>query len=249
MYGVMTVLGGLVCLLVFHRAEKRHRFPEADAELALIYAVIGALVGAKLLWLLTVMPEFLADLPCLFRDPGLFLGAYLSGGFVFYGGLLGAVFAAWLYCRLLRLPFYGLAELLMPLVPLFHAFGRAGCFLAGCCYGRPAQRFGVVFTHSDIAPNGVPLLPVQLWEAAAELALFLLLSWMDRRGFGGKAMLCTWGAAYGTLRFVLEFFRGDEVRGFLGPLSVSQVLSLLVLAGVGLLWLRDRIRRCAGQTE
>ena len=159
------------------------------------------------------------------------------------------MFAAWKYGSLLRLPFCALAGLLMPLVRLFDAFGRVGCFQAGCCYGRPAQRFGVVFTQSDIAPNGVPLLPVQLWEAGAELALFLLLAWMDRRGFGGKAMLCTWGAAYGTLRFVLELFRGDEARGFLGPLSVSQVLSLLVLAGAAALWLRDRVRRCAGQTE
>lgn len=231
MYGMMILLGTAISLLYFKLCEKKRDFPEADAELALIYSVIGVIVGAKLLWLATVWPEFTKELPYLFTMPQAFLKKYLSGGFVFYGGLFGALFAAWLYCRVNKLSYFALARLLMPVVPLFHGFGRLGCFFMGCCYGRESEAFGIRFAHSEIAPNGVPLLPVQLIEAAAEFLLFFVLAWLAGKKESGKAIFCTWLLSYGVLRFVLEFFRGDDYRGFHGILSVSQVLSL---AAVGL---------------
>ena len=229
MYGVMILLGAAVSLLYFRHLEKRSDFPEADAELALVYSVVGVFVGAKLLWLATVWPEFVEELPCLFSVPKEFLRKYLSGGFVFYGGLFGAFFAAWLYCRINKLSFFALARLLMPVVPLFHGFGRLGCFFMGCCYGCVSDTFGIRFTHSEIAPNGVALFPVQLIEAAAEFLLFFMLAGFAEKKGSGKAMFCTWLLSYGALRFVLEFFRGDKYRGFLGILSVSQILSLAAI--------------------
>lgn len=226
MYGVMILLGTAISLLYFKLCEKKRDFPEADAELALIYGIIGVILGAKLLWLATVWPEFQEELPYLFTMPQAFLKKYLSGGFVFYGGLFGALFAAWLYCQVNKLPFFALVRLLMPVVPLFHGCGRLGCFFMGCCYGCVSETLGIRFTHSEIAPNGVPLLPVQLIEAAAEFLLFFLLAWLARKKESGKTMFCIWLLSYGVLRFVLEFFRGDDYRGFLGTLSVSQVLSL-----------------------
>lgn len=229
MYGVMILLGAAISLLYFRYREKRCAFPEADAELALVYSVMGVFVGAKLLWLATVWVEFVRELPYLFTMPQAFLKKYLSGGFVFYGGLFGALFAAWLYCRVNKLSFFDLAILLMPLVPLFHGFGRLGCFFMGCCYGCVSERFGISFSHSEIAPNGIPLIPVQLIEAAAEFLLFFLLARLAKKEDSGRVMFCTWLLSYGALRFVLEFFRGDDYRGFLGILSVSQVLSLVAV--------------------
>lgn len=235
LYGVMVVAGALVSILYVKLCEKRRDFPAADTELAMVYGVIGAFVGAKLLWLLTVLPELWADLPMLFSEPSAFLVKYMYGGFVFYGGLLGALFAAWIYCRVNKLSFYSLAKSLMPIIPLFHAFGRIGCFCMGCCYGCPSETFGIAFSVSEIAPNGIPLLPVQLIEAAAEGILFVLLAWMAEGKFSGKTMFCTWLISYGILRFVLEYFRGDDYRGFLWSLSVSQVISLIVIAFAALL--------------
>lgn len=243
MYGVMILLGVAVSLLYFKLCEKKREFPQADAELALVYCVVGIFIGAKILWLITVWSEFTTELPYLFTMPQAFLTKYMSGGFVFYGGLYGALIAAWLYCRVNKLSFFELARILMPMVPLFHCFGRLGCFFMGCCYGCMSERFGITFHHSEIAPNGIPLLPVQLIEAVFELLLFFIMAWLARRKGSGKILFCVWMITYGVLRFCLEYFRADDYRGFLGILSVSQGISVLsiVLAFV-ILWKSGKLR-------
>lgn len=246
MYGIFVGLGALAVLLYCGCSRKWTRFPEADRELALIYGLIGMAVGAKLMWLATVLPQFLADIPRLFSDPVAFAQGYLLGGFVFYGGLLGVLLTWWIYCRVEKLPFYELCRSLMPVVPLFHAFGRVGCFFTGCCYGRAARGWGVVYSFSHIAPNGVALVPVQLMEAGAEAILFVRLVQMVRKGKDGWHMLCFWLAAYGLVRFVLEFFRGDTYRGILGPFSLAQWISMGVVALAVGLTAAGRSRKHAG---
>ena len=229
MYAAMILAGVIAALLYYRHSIRRSDFPEADAELALICSVVGVFLGAKLLWLATVWSEFTSELPYLFTSTQLFLQKYLAGGFVFYGGLFGGLLAVWLYCRINKLPFFELARVLMPVVPLFHAFERLGCFFMGCCYGCVSEHFGLVFTHSEVAPNGVPLFPVQLVEAAGEFALFFLLARLSRKGKNGRTLFSTWLICYAVLRFLLEFFRGDDYRGFLGVLSVSQFFSLIAV--------------------
>lgn len=245
MYGLMAALGLCLAVLYFLLCEKKRPVPAADAELALVYCLVGTFLGAKLLYLLTVLPEFLAELPYLFSETEAFLRKYLYGGLVFYGGLYGALTAAWLYCRANRLPFYDLCRSLLPLLPLIHGFGRIGCFCTGCCYGVESVNFGIAFTASLAAPNGVKLLPVQLYEAAFEFLLFFVLARLSRREGSGKNMLCLWLLAYGVFRFVLEFFRGDELRGFLGVLSTSQALSIVTVAFGLLLALRRPLAKSA----
>lgn len=245
MYGVMAALGTALAVLYLRRAEKR--FPEtaADAELVFIYGLLGMFVGAKLLSLLTVLPELRTDLPLLTSDIGAFFRKYLYAGFVFYGGLYGILSAVWLYAKLTGCQFALLARAYLPIVPLIHGFGRLGCFCVGCCYGKPSERLGIAFTHSEIAPNGVPLLPVQLIEAALVFGLFFLLWQMSRRGMDGRRMLGWYLLVYSVGRFVLEFFRGDTYRGFIGILSVSQFIALLSILGGGLLLWRTRAPRNA----
>ena len=242
LYGVMIVAGVLASIVYIKVCKKRRTFPEADTELALIYSVIGCFLGAKLLWLLTVWPEFTAELSYLFTNTAAFLQKYMYGGFVFYGGLIGGLVAAWIYCRVNKLSYYSLAQSLMPVIPLFHAFGRIGCFLMGCCYGCPSNTFGISYTLSEIAPNGIPLLPVQLIEAVVEFILFAVLAWMAERNVSGKTMVCTWLISYGITRFALEYFRGDDYRGFLGTLSVSQVISLVLIGYCAILLLLEPIK-------
>lgn len=240
MYSLAALAGiGLAALYVKLRL-RAYPALEADVELIFLYALIGGAIGAKVLYLFTLWDEFVSELPYLFSMPAAFLNKYLSGGFVFYGGLFGALFGAWLYCRCCRLDFFMIAWLMLPAFPLFHAFGRIGCFLAGCCYGVHTDAFfGVIFHHSEFAPNGVPLVPIQLFEAAAEFALFAWLAVSAERTDGQK-LLGVYLAVYGVLRFILEFFRGDDYRGFIGPLSLSQAISI-VCAAAGL-WLLIRRR-------
>lgn len=244
LYGVMAGAGLVLAVLYLVRAQRRWPEIRADAELAFAYGLIGAFVGAKLLSLLTVLPELVRDLPALLSSPGSFLTRYLYAGFVFYGGLYGALLALWLYGRHSRCGAGRLAGTLLPVIPLVHALGRIGCFCAGCCYGRPSALLGVAFSRSGIAPNGVPLLPVQLFEAAWELGLFFLLRQMACRACGGRQMLGWYLVLYSLARFALEFLRGDGYRGFIGPLSLSQVIAAAsVLLGLGLLRQSQAARR------
>ena len=217
-YSLLTLLGAAAAWLYFHRQLKARGENPGRTEQAFLFGVLGALVGAKFLYLLLQLPQLLQDLPLLAADPAAFSARYLSGGFVFYGGLFGALAAVWLFCRRRKVPFSQLGADLVPAVPLFHTFGRVGCFLAGCCYGIPAPAGwpGVTFRVSPVAPNGVALLPVQLYEAAGCLLLFLLLHRLARRGWKGETLLLVYLAIYALFRFALEFLRGDAARGMWG---------------------------------
>lgn len=237
-YGLLAGVGILLAVLYFKWRERggTDLRESADTELAFLFGLIGAFVGAKLLSILTQLPELGQNWGLLFTHPAQFLNAYLLSGFVFYGGLYGCLLGAWLYARGVKRSFSTLLCHLLPVVPLIHAFGRVGCFCTGCCYGIPSDTLGVYFTASAIAPHDVPLLPVQLYEAGLEVGLFVLLHWMSRKGQSGEKMLGAYLCLYGTARFLLEFLRGDAYRGFIGILSVSQIISIpTILWGVALL--------------
>ena len=238
MYAVLALLGAGAAWFYFHHQLRQRGENPGKTEQAFLWGVLGAVIGAKLFYLLPLLPQLVADLPLLRTAPNYLMAKYLSGGFVFYGGLLGGLAGAWLFCKQRRTSFAALGRDLVPALPLFHAFGRVGCFLAGCCYGIPAPVgwLGVTFPASAVeAPSGVPLLPVQLYEAAGCVLLFLLLDHLVKRGWPGDCLLAVYLALYAVFRFLLEFLRGDAVRGFLGPLSTSQVISLVVV-GVVLAW-------------
>lgn len=231
MYGLTTAVGILLSVLYFKLRERECRELSADLELGFVYGLIGTGVGAKLLSLLTVLPNMIADLPLLKEAPIVFFQYYIMGGFVFYGGLYGAILGSWLYCKASKTSFDGLMRILLPVIPIVHGFGRVGCICVGCCYGKPAGDFplAMVFTRSEIAPNGVPLYPVQLAEVILEVGLFLLLHRMSRKGSSAYKMMAVYGLIYAPVRFCLEFLRGDEYRGFLFGASTSQIISVITI--------------------
>ena len=243
MYGIMAGGGIFLAVLYLKHAEKRYPELEADAELAFVYGIVGAFVGAKLLFLATVFSNFLSDFHFLFTQTSVFLEKYLYAGFVFYGGLYGAALSVCIYARAAKVSAQRLLNILLPALPIIHCIGRIGCFCAGCCYGKYSERFGVYFSQSEIAPHNVPLLPVQLYEAAGVLLLFVVSAYLGSRKTDGRKMLTVYLLAYGIMRFVLECVRGDTYRGFLLGMSVSQMISILsvVLAIILLLyWHREK---------
>ncbi|RMG16376.1 MAG: hypothetical protein D6729_10965 [Deltaproteobacteria bacterium] len=176
-------------------------------------------------------------------------GALLDGGgVVWYGGAIGGATAFALYCRVYRLPLPSALDLAAPMAALGQAFGRVGCFLAGCCHGAPCApgALAVVYPPGRLAPPGVPLYAVQLYEASGLLVLALALSlavWRGRRWPRG-AVAWLWLLAYPCLRFVLEFFRGDDRGGHFGPFSPSQAISLVLFAAalaIAVAWHRRRL--------
>ncbi len=130
-------------------------------------------------------------------------------------------------------------QLFFPMFPLIHAFGRIGCFCVGCCYGSEADgsHLSVTFIDSPVAPNGIPLYPVQLVEAGVEIGLFLILALFAAKKMSGNKLLALYCLLYGMVRFWVEFYRGDEYRGVWLGLSTSQHISLFtVCLGTWLLW-------------
>ena len=239
-YGVLLAAAYLFGLkLAMVRARARGLDSTRVLDLG-IYIIISALIGAKLLLLVT-------DFQTFRHDPRELLTLARSGG-VFYGGLILAVVVALWYIRRVGLPLWTTCDVFAPGIALGHVIGRFGCFFAGCCYGKPTTRpWGITFRDPFAAANvgtplGIPLHPTQLYEAGAELLILIVLLTTERRGrpFPGRTFWL-YMLLYSISRFIIEFFRGDE-RGAVGVLSTSQFISVLLapLAVVMLVYLARR---------
>jgi phosphatidylglycerol:prolipoprotein diacylglycerol transferase len=233
-YGVLLAAAYLLGLkLAMVRAQARGLDAARVLDLG-IYIIISALIGAKLLLLVTDYRTFASD-------PRELLTLARSGG-VFYGGLILAVIVALWYIRRVGLPLWTTCDVFAPGIALGHVVGRFGCFFAGCCFGKPTTKpWGITFTDPFAATNvgtplGVPLHPTQLYEAGAELLILILLLATERTGrrFAGRTFWL-YMLLYAISRFIIEFFRGDE-RGNVGIFSTSQFISIvLVPLAIGML--------------
>lgn len=241
-YGLLGAGGILAGLVLALLCCPRFGLNREDCAYIYVFGGLGAMVGAKLLYLLTELSQLLTDISLLQSTPELFFEKYLSGGMVFYGGLLGAMMGAALSARYFGLRLRDFFPVLVPVFPLIHGVGRIGCFCAGCCYGIPAG-WGIAFSVSPIAPNGIPLVPVQLVEAALQFGICLLLLWLARQGMEALSLLGAYFVLYAPGRFFLELLRGDSYRGEWLGLSTSQWISIPVLLLGAVLLLRGRRTR------
>ena len=168
----------------------------------------------------------------------------LSSGFVVFGGIIGGILTGLLYCRIRKLVFFKYADVILPSVALAQGFGRIGCFLAGCCYGKETESvFSVIFQNSEYAPNHVALIPMQLYSSGLDFLHFLLLLLIARNKKEDGQVTACYLIFYSIGRFVIEFFRGDIIRGSVGILSTSQFISIFTgIAGIVLL-IRIRKKR------
>ena len=244
-YGILLVLGMLAGLWVVSRqARKTGLSPETITDMA-VYAIIAGLIGAKVLLLVVEWPYYS-------RNPRELLSLFQSGG-VFYGGLLGAIPVAFWYARRHQLDGWKTADVLAPGVDVGQAVGRLGCFMAGCCYGKPADvpwavTFSDLYANRNVGtPLDTPLHPTQIYESIACFLIFGFLLWMaPRKKFHGQVVLA-YVFLYAVARFIVEMYRGDAVRGFVlgGRLSTSQFIAVLMVVAAALvlpwLWRRKRL--------
>ena len=158
-----------------------------------------------------------------------------GGGFVFYGSLLFAIPTMLWYFRKNKIPVLSMLDVMALVTCILHFLGRIGCFMAGCCYGKPTlTNFGVVFTDTrcQAEPLNTPLHPTQLYEAGFIFCILIgLLVLKRRKQFEGQLFLI-YLITYAAGRAVLELFRGDLDRGFVidNVLSNSQFISLLIIS-------------------
>ncbi len=237
-YGVFVAIGFLAAIRVAAAEIARTGSdPETFYDMA-FWLVIAAIVGARLFHVLVYWTYYAANPSEIYR--------LWNGGLVFYGGLLGAAAACVVFLRRRGLPFLPAADAAALGIPLGLAFGRVGCALAGCCYGKPTDvPWAIVFSDpASLAPPHVPLHPTQLYESVAGFAIFAILA-ATRERFSTPGMrFWTMLILYGAARSFFEIFR-DDPRGFVGPFSESQVVSaiLVLYAVVSIAAVRSRMAR------
>ncbi len=256
-YGFCMALGFLAAWQVLSWLCRRTgRTPEPLSNLLMLMMFSG-IIGARLEYVREFWSrEFASDPISIFK--------VWQGGLVFYGGLILAILVFFIWCVVRRERIAPVADLFVTVIPLAHAFGRVGCFFYGCCYGcRSESACAVAFPrHSpawaaqvggglipETAPSALPVLPTQLFEAAAVLCLFAVLlfifvkNWKSRPGFTTGCYF----VGYACIRFGIEFLR-DDMRQQVGVLSIGQTISIgLLLLGSVFIFvslLRSRAENC-----
>ncbi|MFP4177705.1 MAG: prolipoprotein diacylglyceryl transferase [Acholeplasmataceae bacterium] len=235
-YDVLVTLGfllAIIAILIINRKHELYRLPVKEILFLLLFVVIGALIGARLLFIVT-------NIDRMVEDPSSISRIVFSGGLVFYGGVIGGLVSGYFYVKRYGLDPVKYMNLFIVALPLGHGCGRIGCYMAGCCHGKPTDSaFGVVFPYSESHPfHGVKIHPTQLYEATFNFLLFLGLLFLFfkwRKRHESYVFVALYLILYGTFRFINEFFRGDAIRGVY-ILSTSQWVSLIaVIAGLLLL--------------
>lgn len=240
MYGVCFIIGivASLLLLLFYICKRNDRVSKDDTLYAACFALVVGILGAKILSILTsirVIKEYHIGVIDIIRN-----------GFVFYGGLIGGFLGYFIYGKIYKIGVMDLTDEGSQVLPLGHAFGRIGCFCSGCCYGKPTNSFlGVIYTHpSDpLTPAGVKLLPTQLFEASYCFIIFVFLLLINKKRKLKTGVNTTiYVVSYAICRFINEFFRYDQERGFLLKLSTSQWISIFLLLAIGFYWLYIKLQ-------
>ncbi len=235
LYGIFFYLGIFFAALAAIFFAHKRGFSKIEIVYSGIYTMIGATIGAKLLFIIVSLKDIIEyDIP---------IAAVIKGGFVFYGGFLGGFLGLFIYTKQFKLQIWDYLDIYAVVLPLGHAFGRVGCFFAGCCYGVQVPG-GYTYTETlGTTPLGVPLLPIQLIESACLLIVFVVQTLVFfLKPCAKKLSTEIYLIAYPILRFILEFFRGDKERGkFI--FSTSQWISCAILVLSVIFIMRDIYKR------
>ena len=210
-FGICIAAAFLVGMWTAVRRAPRIGVPgEIIADLVVPWLLIGGVIGARAMFVVTYWKdEFVGK-------PWWEIFMIQRGGLVFYGGLIGSSLAVILFAFIKKLSLWKLADILAPSIALGSMFGRIGCLLNGCCFGRACEMpWAIRFPH-DHATGGQPVHPTQIYDALLNLALYLGLAWLfrNRRKFDGQ-IFAVYLMCYAVTRSTVEFFRGDYSDGHL----------------------------------
>ena len=250
-FGVMMMLGFVFAMLLARPRAKRSGIdPQNIVDLALVILITG-IAGARLFYVIEFRDSITGT------EGGLInMVKIWRGGLVFYGGFIAASLAVLAFCKWKKLSVPVVLDLIAPSLMVGLAFGRIGCFLNGCCYGRPCSMPWAVnfpadsFVHMppNALPVGVHVHPVQLYSALGALVIYAVLEFLFYRKHRAGAIALMVCVLYAIHRFTVEFFRADTLEplqetGFLDPdrihwqgLSTSQTVSIVIVAIALVAW-------------
>ncbi len=235
-YGIFFALGFLAGYQMLQWRAKKSRIGADAAANLMFVGIIAGVAGARALYVIQNWEsQFRGNLSEIFRID--------HGGLVFYGGFIAASLALVCWCLWKKLPLGEAADLIAPALPLAHAFGRIGCLLNGCCYGRvTGGPLGWHYPHGLIA-NDAAVLPTQLFEALANLGIMAVLLLVERRLPRRGQLIALYVLFYAGMRFGMEFLRGDYPADqlFLGVFTPAQYVCLFLFpAGIALWFFTSR---------
>lgn len=226
-YGFFIALGAVLGLAYMaHQGKKKFGTSYDQSSSLFIYIVVAAYVGGKVFFFFENPAYYIQHIEKLFS----------GNGFVFFGSLLFAIPTMLWFFKKHKIPTLPMLDVMAIVTCIVHGFGRIGCFMSGCCYGKPTDSIlSVVFTNPvcQAEPLNTPLHPTQLYESGFIFSLMLFLLWLKKRKkFDGQLFLI-YLIVYSIGRSLLELLRGDEERGFIiqNIISHSQFISMLVILG------------------
>jgi len=231
-FALSAFVGGIVTLFYLYSRSLKFQIEFKDLLKLIIAALVFGAVGSRLLFALTQLPQLISN----FSYQTL-IHFFTHGGIVFYGGLLGVLFALKIFTKYKKQYADVLFQMAIPAIPLFHGFARIGCLLGGCCYGRKlAEPFILLGTiHFD-------KLPVPLFESIFNFLLFIALLIVEKKN-SKIELFKVYLLSYAIFRFILEFFRDDLLRGIFWVFSTSQWISLIILVFLGVIHFRGNKKR------
>lgn len=220
-YGFMLAVAFFVGIFIAKREGRKNNLAENDILDLSLWIMLGGIVGARLIYVILNFSEFSKDLASIIlpRAGGI-------GGLSFHGGIIGGLLGGYLFTRKRKLNFPFIADVITPSLAIGLMFGRIGCFLNGCCYGKICKlAIGVKFPELPGYRH-----PTQIYEALGALTIFILLNYLKKfKKFSGELFLY-FLVLYSIVRGGVEIFRAGETGKYLiYPLTQAQVLSILII--------------------
>lgn len=222
-YGLMVALAFLITTFLVRRSIETVGIPKEKFDGFALWLLVSGIIGARLFYVILNIKDYM--------DSPLEILMLNHGGLVFFGGLLSALIVGVWFLKRNKLPAWKLVDFIVPYAALGHSIGRMGCYLNGCCYGKPwGGKLGVIFPPDSLAGMAFPyekIFPIQIFSSFLLLMLFLILSLIYKyKRFDGE-VVASYLILYSIARFIIEFFRGDNPHVAFG-LTVFQIIYLVI---------------------
>ncbi len=210
-FPIVLTLAMFSCLLLYIYSVKYDKFYFPQIKQSSVYCMVGSVICGKLLYIFTRSGT--RDLTMFDR----------LGGFVFWGGVIGAIVGLYIYCKRKWNRFFDLLDTYVSVLPLGQAIGRIGCYFNGCCYGK--YYIGILSVKYIVDGKDTQVFPTWFIESVFCLLLFICTFSISQKVYSG-IYTAVYLISYSTFRFFIEYFRGDSVRGIWHRISTSQYISI-----------------------